>query len=252
MASFAHFRRQLLYRWMYRAVERKTGRTVLGGPFAGVRYPAGVTVGNALASKFLGTYECELHEWWQAIRQQPVGLVVDVGAAEGYYVAGLARLFPAAHLIAFETGTAERDAIGHLAASNGFADRVRVEGWCTAASLRATLAAHSPRDGRRTLVIMDVEGGEFELLATADLPALAQTILVVEMHDPLFGGSRDAVADAFAPSHAIRRVPSRPRRWEDIPPVFSPWLRKWLLHVASDQRLGQQEWLCMLPRDHDA
>jgi len=53
--------------------------------------------------KLLGCYEAELHPVfakWQAV---PFRQVVNVGAAEGYYAVGCARLWPEAQVIAFET-----------------------------------------------------------------------------------------------------------------------------------------------------
>ena len=65
------------------------GLTVSGGPFAGLAYPDRAPI--SLVPKLLGIYERELHGAIEAaIRAQP-GLIVNVGAADGYYAVGLAR-----------------------------------------------------------------------------------------------------------------------------------------------------------------
>jgi len=229
-------------------VERKTKRTVFSGPFAGIRYPASLTVGNALPSKFLGIYECELHPFLDSIKDLSIGLIIDVGAAEGYYVAGLARLFPAAEIIAFEGREEERKAIRCLEHENGFKDRLQIEGWCIPELLRAATGKTDPGSNRLTLLVMDIEGGEYELLDPAFIANPGHTVFIVEVHDPPKGEPKKDLLAAFENTHEIHRIQSRERSWEDIPPLFSRFLKKWILHVSSDQRLGKQEWLCMIPK----
>ena len=81
--------------------QRRTGGRVRSGPFAGMRY-VDTSVGSCFIPKLLGTYECELAskvEW--ICRQQPK-LIIDIGAAEGYYAIGLAIRMPNARVVAFE------------------------------------------------------------------------------------------------------------------------------------------------------
>ncbi len=81
--------------------QSRTADRVRAGPFAGMRY-VDTSVGSCFIPKLLGTYERELAskvEW--ICRQQPE-LVVDIGAAEGYYAIGLAMRIPAARVVAFE------------------------------------------------------------------------------------------------------------------------------------------------------
>src|SRR4051795_10844916 len=63
------------------------GLTVSGGPFAGLVYPDRTPI--SLVPKLLGIYERELHGAIEAaIRAQP-DVIVNVGAADGYYAVGL-------------------------------------------------------------------------------------------------------------------------------------------------------------------
>src|SRR4051794_35375378 len=83
-----------------RLLELADGR-ILSGPFAGMRYLTD-SVGSVLEAKLLGTYEKELHGIVSSLARKCFDLVIDIGAAEGYYAVGLARSMPSARIIAFE------------------------------------------------------------------------------------------------------------------------------------------------------
>ena len=77
---------------------RRTAGLVHAGPFAGMRY-VDRSVGSCFIPKLLGTYERELAPKIERICRRQPGLVVDVGAAEGYYAVGLAMRIPEARII---------------------------------------------------------------------------------------------------------------------------------------------------------
>src|SRR4051812_19305855 len=65
------------------------GARVLQGPFAGMQYVT-ESYGSQLVPKLLGSYENELHDLVEQIVAQRPKIVIDIGAAEGYYAVGLA------------------------------------------------------------------------------------------------------------------------------------------------------------------
>ncbi len=81
------------------------GPTIAAGPFAGMRY-LDASSGSVLGAKLLGCYEAELHGVVREVCAMQPDVVVDVGAAEGYYAAGFAR-FPAnaPRVVAFEASS---------------------------------------------------------------------------------------------------------------------------------------------------
>src|ERR1700722_2566319 len=79
---------------------QQTSCRVRTGPFAGMRYGS-VSVGSAYIPKLLGIYERELSSFIEAACLKRPDLIVDVGAAEGYYAVGLAVRNPTAKVIAF-------------------------------------------------------------------------------------------------------------------------------------------------------
>jgi hypothetical protein len=199
---------RLLAKW--RAEELKapaiaaTGGMVAGGPFAGMRFEDGATEGCFLP-KLLGCYEAELHAYWTGLRRdRHYRTIVDIGAAEGYYVVGLARMFPEARLIARDTNPAVQPFLDRLATANGVRDRIEIGGEFG----HADFAAYADQP---TLVVCDIEGGERELLDPAKAPALGRFDIVVEVHEGKGTDFCDELARRFVATHDVTKVPELPR-----------------------------------------
>ncbi len=244
MPSRSPFLRLLIAvnRWLVRRISRDR---VLAGPFRGMRYTTG-SGGSAYAPKLLGTYELELAPWLSDLTRTPVGHVVDIGAAEGFYAVGCARLL-GCPVTAFETEQESRRLLADMAARNGVADRVRIEGACDADALRSALesAGLGP-----VLVICDVEGYEGTLLDPEKVPGLRECRLVVEMHDCFRPGVSERVTGWFSGSHRITRIPARPRTDADLAAVLPEWRlvpaalrRRWM----DERRPAGMSWLVMEP-----
>lgn len=220
------------------------------GPFSGMRYARG-SVGSTLPPKLLGTYELELQPAVEAIIAATPDLIVDVGAAEGYYAVGLARAVPAAEVIAFESEERGRRLLRAMAALNAVEGRVRLEGHCTADSLRRAL-----QPGRRTVVVMDVEGAERDLLGPAVLPQLAACMVLVELHEAGAPGVGKALLERFAATHEAERIDQRPRTPGDWPFAEAGWGRVvpagLRLRCMDEKRGTGMAWLSMRPRAEQA
>lgn len=222
-----------------------TPLVVLGGPFAGMRYPGSRAVGSALTPKILGTYESELHACIEDACAKSYDRVVDVGCAEGYYAVGLARRLPSATVYAFDTDAEARELCRDMAQVNAVAHRVVIGAACDA-PLLAELATQGPM-----LVISDCEGYEDELLSPKIVPALARHDLLVECHDFLRPGVTTALIIRFSATHHIQALTSTPDGERPIPPDapalarFTPTERRRLL---AEHRPGQMTWLYMTPK----
>ena len=147
---------------------------VAAGPFAGMRYIVSST-GSALAPKLLGTYEAELHDVVKDMLRRNSDLLVDVGAAEGYYAVGFARRASGMTVIAFEQEATGRRLLAKLAAANDVSGRVAIHGRCEPKDLQRVLK-------RDALLITDVEGYERVLIDPAAVPALRQVTILTEVH----------------------------------------------------------------------
>jgi hypothetical protein len=197
-----------------------------------------------LGPKLLGCFEREV---WPAITQiaaSSVQHVVNIGAAEGYYLSGLLRQLPAARGTAFEAETFRLEGIRKVAHLNGIdATRIEVLGRCDVAGLQRTLqrAGDEP-----TVVIVDVEGDERHLLDPHVVPALRQVAILVEVHDFVDPHISTLLRDRFRLTHGITAFRTEPRRIEDLPRLrHVP--RRMLRRLMEEGRPTAMEWFWMEP-----
>jgi len=208
------------------AYVREQGLTVYQGPFEGMEYVREATEG-AIAPRLIGSYESELHPHLEAFIAEGLDCVVDVGCAEGYYAVGLARRLPEATVYAYDINPKARDACAELARRNGVEGRVVVR------------EAFAPEglaefEGRRCLLLMDVEGAEDDLLRPDLSPAMAGVKIIVETHDIYRPGVLARLTERFASTHDIVRLDQQPKATP-----LPPWLRG-AGHL--DQLLAVWEW----------
>lgn len=214
------------------------------GPFAGMKYIQGA-VGSAYVPKLLGIYERELNSRIEQACALNFPLIVDIGAAEGYYAVGLARRNPNARIIAFEMEQKGQDALKKMALLNDVASRVEIRGKCELADLQEAL-----RSAERSLIICDVEGYEEVLLDPDAIPELCRTHLLVEMHDFIYPGVSDRIAERFRETHKAHRIWQETRSRSDLPyRTFGTAIlpRSYLRWAVSEWRPVQMSWLWMEP-----
>jgi predicted O-methyltransferase YrrM len=226
-------------------VRRKTRERVAAGPFCGMRYVR-KSVGSAYVPKLLGIYERELNKYIEQACDLGFKLIIDIGAAEGYYAVGIARRNPNARVIAFEMESKGREAVRDMAELNKVSGQIEIRGKCELEDLEAVVGSE---DG--SLVICDVEGYEEELLRPDRIPMLTQAHLLVETHDFIQSGIAERIAQRFASTHDIQRIWQESRTHNEIPyrtlgRVFLP--RKYLDFAVSEWRPVQMSWLWMQPR----
>lgn len=220
---------------------------MFSGPFSGMRYVAS-SVGSSYEPKLLGTYELELSETLDDLIAMQFDTVVDVGAAEGYYAVGMAYANHACKVVAFESRENGRQLINEMAEINGVRSRVHINGFCDPDVLKK----HLPSE-ERTLVIMDVEGAEVNLLDPSKIPALRNAYILVEIHDFVQAGLGEIVSNRFNTSHTIKDIPIRPRTLHDYPFPVSKFIAstfaKSLNEAIAEHRHENSRWFFMTPHN---
>lgn len=230
-------------------VLHRTGQAVASGPFKGTALALSPVSRRHLLSYLLGTTELEIWPAVERIVARGYPILVNVGAADGYYVAGFGRRMPATRFLAYEAKAELHPVLRQVAAVNGVGDRVRLGGLCDPAELgRAIESAPGP-----VLVLMDIEGAEADLLDPVRTPALAGCDVLVETHEAFAPGCTEAIVARFRATHDIVRYHPRPRVLADFPAGILPWLPRLMPGVAVDlmdeRRTGVQEWLHMTARN---
>jgi hypothetical protein len=237
----------LMPRWQFAAflVRHAARRRAVAGPFRGMRIALSPLSSRHLLGYILGSQELELREAIDSIIARSYRTIVNIGAADGYYAVGLAMRSPSARVEAFEALPEFHPLIARTAAANGVADRLSTGGACTREVLRARLAAAEDS----TLILMDIEGGEVELLDPQAVPQLARSDILVETHDAFVADATATLIDRFRSTHDIACYAARPRVLGDFPPDFLPRLRRWFpalaVELMNERRTGQQRWLML-------
>lgn len=80
------------FRYFKKVIYYICGKRILAGPFRGMKYIEN-SHGSAYLPKILGSYEKELHKFIPRIVEEEYELILDIGAAEGYYAVGLSYLY---------------------------------------------------------------------------------------------------------------------------------------------------------------
>lgn len=203
---------------------QQLGPVVQAGPFAGMTFHERQVEGCYLP-KLLGCYEEELHPTlFDMAQRASYERIINIGCSEGYYAVGLARLFPEAHVFAFDVNETGQAACRQLATKNGVSDRVQVAGLLTADALNTLIQG-------RTLLVCDIEGAEFDLLNPEHVPALRHADMIVELHHDYIQkpelGTRFLAS--FEPSHTVEQIPHQgrnPNAFEVLKPLSQ--LVQWL------------------------
>lgn len=214
---------------------------VADGPFSGMRYIRSAC-GSALTPKILGTYELELHDVLESLRERQYANVLDVGCAEGYYAVGLSLLLgPEVRIHAYDTNPRARSLLRHLAVTNQVQDLISISDNCSRDDLQRF-------EGTNTLVFCDIEGAELNLLDPQSAPALLGYDIIVEVHDqPGEQTTRNELQRRFLETHHIRTIPARKRPpythrrlWLSNPPL--------LRNIVDEGRHLGNHWLFMTRR----
>lgn len=223
-------------------VEIEQAERVMQGPFKGTRMTPQLR-GNWLR-QVLGTYEKEAWPAVEQICERSPDLVVNVGAAAGYYSIGFARRLPKTRVVAFEGQRLWRHMHQRNARANAVADRIDLRGFCTPDDLRAVTDSVA-----RPAVLVDCEGGEDLLLDPMKIPALARSIIMVELHDFICTGVSARLRERFLTSHRIEEFAIERRTLADLPDSCT--LKSADAMLAMDERrqvYPQHIWL-MTPHD---
>lgn len=179
---------------------------VLAGIFQGLQLPLAGSWGG-LSARLAGTYEKEIASELEGVIAARPPLVIDVGAAEGYYALGLARALPQSVVYAFDIDRRARRLCAAGAKANSLAN-VRIRGRVNAPVLRHLLQPGA-------LVISDCEGYERELLDPNRVPGLREATVLVELHEFVSPGLTSEVLARFRDTHNCMLIDARPRSESD-------------------------------------
>ncbi len=180
--------------------DRKMHLNVFRGPFRGATFYANPRVSMR---KVFGLYEHELNRWLATVLPQVKG-VLDVGANDGYFTFGCAaalrRQGGKFEIIAFEPVIEHLKQLDEARSRAGHdASEVKLVNRFVGTGGDKTVALDDFKDeypgSQRTLVKIDVEGAEIDVIAGAESWVRPDNFFLIEVHQEAF---LDKLRDTFA------------------------------------------------------
>ena len=125
----------------------------------------------------LGLYEKEVVSNIVSSSQQK-DYFIDIGAADGYFALGVlvGKLFE--HSYCFESKSKGQQLIAKNAVKNNFTNQISVFGKAEVDFLNKIPSSHV----KNSVVLIDIEGGEFDLLTEDVLEKLSNAHIIIELH----------------------------------------------------------------------
>lgn len=183
---------------------------VLHGPFKGLKYVSYEAALNALP-KILGTYEKELHPVLKRIIESEFDIMLNIGAAEGYYAIGIALLRPKLKIIAFDIDTNVRKMLQKMILLNNVNNQISIEKICNIETLKQF------QHNTRGLIISDCEGYELELFQESIIENIRNFDLLIEVHDGIEKNISKTLKKIFKNTHSISIIKQAKRKVQDFP-----------------------------------
>lgn len=178
----------------------RIGSKVFAGPFRGMELIEEI-LNSLFTPQLLGTYEWEIHDAIEDAIAKPYKHIVNIGCSYGYYAVGFARRMPDVIVHAYDIDETSREQCKKMAEMNGVADRViisdRIEG-----------ADFEKFANEETLLFVDIEGDEDDLLNPQKFEALQKMDVIVEMHDNNSSDLSVMIPARFSPTHNVKVLPN--------------------------------------------
>lgn len=173
---------------------------VIQGPFEGLKYPDNSSLNYRYLNKLAGTYETELHQIIKRMSQLNIKKIINVGSAEGYYTCGLTKLFANAETIAFDILESARTQTFEMAKSNNLTNRIHIREFAGQDELINNHIAGE------TLILIDCEGYEAELLNRSLVTKLTECYFLIETHDCFVPDIHKNLTEIFSESHNVESI----------------------------------------------
>lgn len=216
---------------------------VQNGAFKGMRFAGHPNVSKAAYGlKIFGLYEPDVLN--QLTDWAPVDALIDMGAGDGYFPIGMLRAGLVRRAICFEATPSGRAEILRNAELNGVAHQITIFGKVDTGIADQLRKLDIKNDD--TLILCDIEGGEFEIFKRSLIEYLNGARFIIELHDRLGpdddGALRRVLLAEFPEQYHVRIIKDSPRDWSDIRDLEAMHDLDRAL-VASEGRKIMGEWL---------
>ena len=163
-------------------INQKFDSTIAYGSFKGFKFAKNSWWSkHDRGSMILGLYEKEIIEILLNTSKER-SVFIDIGAADGYYAVSSVKNYFFNRSYCFEIEQKGRSVIRQNSILNGVAEKVIIFGEAN----RKSLLKIPKADISNSVVLIDIEGFEFDFLDTNILNILKKSICIIELHDWFF------------------------------------------------------------------
>lgn len=209
--AFVKLRRKRVSKMIYNEYQG----VVQNGIFKGLKLTHDTnTSAGVLGSKVLGFYENIVME--NILSRAPFHNIINLGSADGYFAIGMLIKKLANRAICFEITESGRKSIEKNALLNHCSEKLNIFG--KADSEFHKKIKDSGLDLTNSLIICDIEGGEFEYIQVDMFTQFKNTTWVIELHDRIQDLDCNLRKDLIKkiPSNLnYRIIKSQPINWTD-------------------------------------
>lgn len=222
------------------------GGKVTYGPFSGLQLQWNSSWGaKSRGTMLLGIYELEvLRELIETSKNYRY--FIDVGAADGYYALGVLVGEYFEKSFCYEASRNGREVIKVNAEINGLSDRVAIRGKAT-----SDFFLDFKEDLRDdSVVLVDIEGGEFQLLTNEALFAFRKSVVIIEIHEFMVPVGKSELLELesrvlrYFNIKKLQTGAREPAAFEELADISDS--ERWL--VCSESREILQTWWVLTPR----
>lgn len=242
--DYLNFRRKIISK----KLRKEFNSTVKYGPFEGVILPFNsYWAEQDISSMLVGFYEKEVTDFIISSSLQNRSVFIDIGAADGYFATSLIKKGFFKESICFEQSKRGIESIKKNVSINNI-DKSKIE-------IRGKAESTFYRDFNsdllsKSVILIDIEGGEYELLTENSLNHLKDAILVVELH-PFFVRNgvieQNLLFERASKIFDVRFITTQSRNPNEIFELDCLHDNdKWL--ICSEGRSNSTQWLTLIPK----
>jgi hypothetical protein len=228
---------------VWKKLSNMYGSIVQYGPFKGMKIGKKKSweLEYGLTTKILGTYEEQILNILIKFSKKN-NTFIDIGAADGFFVVGMAFKNIFKNIYAFEINSKSREVIKLNYKLNICKKNIKIKSEASYLSLKRIIKLR-----KKCTILIDIEGAEFDLLSLKVLELLKDCSIVCELH--LFYGEKkyyELIKNAKKIFHCklIKKKSYNPNKFKELN-NFSDNER---LLALSEGRKDNQEWMILTPK----
>jgi len=195
-----------------------------------------------IGPKIFGLYENQILNW---IQQKKFDLFIDIGAADGYYAIGILHSKVASRAVTFEISVDDRKITKASAIINNVYDKISIRDEATSSEIVEIL-----KNCNSGLIIVDIEGDEYNLITRELLEAAKNCCIIIEIHEMPIKEIQINMLNLCKEFHNYEELTGLERNFpkDNFTEKLSDNER---VLVLSEGRQYGMSWIALSPKDHN-